>query len=106
MKNIRIGILHNGQDSSVTYANQLKEQITDQSVLVDINAPRYIKEMLPIRAVPNIMVCLFCDGMEEYQAVEDVLNQLNYIKAQDENEADYAENLDIIAELVEELEGK
>lgn len=89
MKNIRVGILHNGLDSSVQYAENLQQQITDESVLVDINAPRYIREVLPIRAVPNIMVCLFCDGLEEYQEVVDVLKELDAIKQSDDLQSYY-----------------
>lgn len=82
-KKIRTAILHNGSDSSVTYAEQLAAQIPNECVLADINAKRYLRELLPIRAVPNVMVCLFCEGMEEYQAVSDILGQLRYIGQQE-----------------------
>ena len=84
MRQIRVGILHNGLDSSVQYAEEMQGQITDESVLININENYTIREALPIRAVPNVMVCLFCEGLEEYQEVVDIINQLDYIKQQDE----------------------
>ena len=86
MIQIRTAILHNGIDSSVEYANKLAEQITDECVVTNVYTEEPLKNALPVRAVPNVMVCLFCEGLEEYQKLADIINQLTYIKRQPENE--------------------
>lgn len=87
MIQIRTAVLHNGVDGSVAYANSLKEQLTNECVVVNAFTDAPLKEALPIRAIPNVMVCLFCEGLEEYQDVVDIVNQLTYITRQPENEA-------------------
>lgn len=87
MINIRTAILHNGLDASVQYANDMANQITDECAVVDIYTNAPLRHVLPLRAVPNVMVCLFCDGLEEYQEVADIVNRLNEIKEADDNAA-------------------
>ena len=84
MIQIRTAILHNGVDSSVDYANKLAREITDECVVMNAFTKASLREVLPVRAVPNVMICLFCEGMEEYQEVVDIINQLTYIKSQPE----------------------
>lgn len=84
MNKIRVAIIHNGADSSVKYANQLNEQLTDEAVVVDVHDPRPIRLALPIRAVPNVAVILFADSLEETPDIESVLRQLELIKNLDE----------------------
>lgn len=86
MIQIRTAVLHNGMDSSVKYAEQLAEKIADECEVVDAFTHASLMESLPVRAIPNVMVCLFSEGMEEYQDAADVVKQLEYIKAQPENE--------------------
>lgn len=86
MISIRTAVLHNGVDASADYAKEVASQITDECAVVDAYTNAPLRHVLPLRAVPNVMVCLFCDGLEEYQEVADIINQLNYIKSQPENE--------------------
>lgn len=83
MINIRTAVLHNGVDASAEYAQKVAEQITDECAVVDAYTNAPLRHVLPLRAVPNVMVCLFCDGLEEYQEVAAVINQLNQIKSAD-----------------------
>lgn len=85
MINIRTAVIHNGVDGSVQYANQLAQQITDECAVVDAYTNAPLRHVLPLRAVPNVMVCLFCDGLEEYQEVAEIVNRLNQIKEADDN---------------------
>ena len=108
MISIRAAVLHNGVDASVEYANQLANQIEDECVVVDAFTRASLREVLPVRAVPNVMVCLFCEGLEDYQEVADIVNQLNYIRSQPEVEAELAAKTEALAilgveeEIVEE----
>lgn len=96
MIQIRTAVLHNGVDSSVEYANKLAEQITDECVVANVYTEEPLKNVLPVRAVPNVMVCLFCEGLEEYQETIDIINQLNYIKSQPEIETELAQNAEAL----------
>ena len=105
MIQIRTAVLHNGVDGSVAYANSLKEQLTNECVVVNAFTDAPLKEALPIRAIPNVMVCLFCEGLEEYQDVVDIVNQLNYIRSQPEIESELAAKTEALAILgIEEEE--
>lgn len=83
MINIRTAVLHNGVDASAEYAKQVAAQITDEVAVVDAYTNAPLRHVLPLRAVPNVMVCLFCDGLEEYQEVAEIINRLNEIKSAD-----------------------
>lgn len=85
MINIRTAVLHNGVDASAEYAKQVAAQITDECAVVDAYTNAPLRHVLPLRAVPNVMVCLFCDGLEEYQEVTEIINRLNEIKEADDN---------------------
>lgn len=87
MINIRTAVLHNGVDASVDYANQLATQITDECNVVNAYTNAPLRHVLPLRAIPNVMVCLFCDGLEEYQEVAEIINRLDEIKEADDNAA-------------------
>lgn len=91
MINIRTAVLHNGVDASAEYARQVAEQITDECAVVDAYTNAPLRHVLPVRAVPNVMVCLFCDGLEEYQEVAAIINQLNQIKSADFTTATFVE---------------
>ena len=91
MINIRTAVLHNGVDASAEYARQVAEQITDECAVVDAYTNAPLRHVLPLRAVPNVMVCLFCDGLEEYQEVAAIINQLNQIKSADFTTATFVE---------------
>lgn len=91
MINIRTAVLHNGVDASAEYAKQVAEQITDECAVVNAYTNAPLRHVLPLRAVPNVMVCLFCDGLEEYQAVAEIINQLNQIKSADFTTATFIE---------------
>lgn len=85
MISIRTAVLHNGVEASVEYAKQVAEHITDECAVVDAYTNAPLRHVLPLRAVPNVMVCLFCDGLEEYQEVAEIINRLNEIKDADDN---------------------
>lgn len=87
MINIRTAVIHNGLDGSVEYAKKVAGQITDEVAVVDAYTNAPLRHVLPLRAVPNVMVCLFCDGLEEYQEVAEIINRLNEIKEADDNAA-------------------
>lgn len=91
MINIRTAVLHNGVDASAEYARRVAEQITDECAVVDAYTNAPLRHVLPLRAVPNVMVCLFCDGLEEYQEVAAIINQLNQIKSADFTTATFVE---------------
>ena len=91
MINIRTAVLHNGVDASAEYARKVAEQITDECAVVDAYTNAPLRHVLPLRAVPNVMVCLFCDGLEEYQEVAAIINQLNQIKSADFTTATFVE---------------
>lgn len=91
MINIRTAVLHNGVDASAEYAKQVASQITDECAVVNAYTNAPLRHVLPLRAVPNVMVCLFCDGLEEYQEVAAVINQLNQIKSSDFTTATFVE---------------
>lgn len=91
MSNIRTAVLHNGVDASAEYARKVAEQITDECAVVDAYTNAPLRHVLPVRAVPNVMVCLFCDGLEEYQEVAAIINQLNQIKSADFTTATFVE---------------
>lgn len=91
MINIRTAVLHNGVDASAEYAKQVAAQITDECAVVDAYTNAPLRHVLPLRAVPNVMVCLFCDGLEEYQEVAAIINQLNQIKSADFTTATFIE---------------
>lgn len=84
MKQLRAVLFHNGADSSVDYARQLSEQIRDEVHVVNVYDPHPVRDVLPIRAVPNVAVLLFADTMEEGQELVSILSQLNFCKKQDE----------------------
>ena len=100
MINIRTAVLHNGVDASAEYAKEVAAQITDEVAVVDAYTNAPLRHVLPLRAVPNVMVCLFCDGLEEYQEVTEIINRLNEIKEADVN----AEAAIALAEQVVDLE--
>lgn len=91
MINIRTAVLHNGVDASAEYAKQVAAQITDECAVVNAYTNAPLRHVLPVRAVPNVMVCLFCDGLEEYQEVAAIINQLNQIKSADFTTATFVE---------------
>lgn len=95
MINIRTAILHNGVDASVNYANQLATQITDECNVVNAYTNAPLRHVLPLRAIPNVMVCLFCDGLEEYQEVAAIINQLNQIKSSDFTATTFVEQTEL-----------
>lgn len=84
MKQIRTVLFHNGVDNSVDYTNTLTEQIRDEVHVVNVYDPHPVRDVLPIRAVPNVALLLFADTMEEGQELVSVLSQLNFYKKQDE----------------------
>ena len=91
MINIRTAVIHNGVDASAEYARKVAAQITDECAVVDAYTNAPLRHVLPLRAVPNVMVCLFCDGLEEYQEVAAIINQLNQIKSADFTTATFVE---------------
>lgn len=95
MINIRTAVLHNGVDASAEYAKKVAEQITDECAVVDAYTNAPLRHVLPLRAVPNVMVCLFCDGLEEYQEVAEIINRLNEIKSADFTTATFIEQSEL-----------
>lgn len=95
MINIRTAVLHNGVDASAEYAQKVAEQITDECAVVNAYTNAPLRHVLPVRAVPNVMVCLFCDGLEEYQEVAAIINQLNQIKSADFTTATFIEQAEL-----------
>ena len=95
MINIRTAVLHNGVDTSAEYAKQVAAQITDECAVVDAYTNAPLRHVLPLRAVPNVMVCLFCDGLEEYQEVAEIINRLNEIKSADFTTATFVEQSEL-----------
>jgi len=91
MINIRTAVLHNGVDASAEYAKEVAAQITDECAVVNAYTNAPLRHVLPLRAVPNVMVCLFCAGLEEYQEVATIINQLNQIKSADFTTATFIE---------------
>lgn len=82
-KQIRVAIFHNEVDGTKIYAEQLAAQIGAETTLMDFQDPRPCKEVLPLRASPNVALLLFVDSLEELQEQIDVLRQLGYIRKQD-----------------------
>lgn len=84
MKQIRTVIFHNGVDSSVGYAEALSSKIQEEVHVVSVYDPHPVRDVIPVRAVPNVAALLFADTMEEGQELVSVLSQLNFYKKQDE----------------------
>lgn len=105
MINIRTAVLHNGVDASAEYAKEVAAQITDECAVVDAYTNAPLRHVLPVRAVPNVMVCLFCDGLEEYQEVAEIINRLKEIKEADDNAAAAVELAERVVDLEIELLG-
>ena len=105
MINIRTAVLHNGVDASAEYARQVAEQITDECAVVDAYTNAPLRHVLPVRAVPNVMVCLFCDCLEEYQEIAAIINRLNEIKEADDNASAAVSLAEKVVDLELELMG-
>lgn len=87
IKQLRAVLFENGQPKAREYANQLFDELTEQSGIeahvVNVYDKRPCTQLIPVRTIPNVAVLLFADTLEDGQQIIDVVKQLNGIQKQE-----------------------